>query len=289
MTTQPLSRAIRECIAQLFATGAPNAIDVPLSSAGVRLKLARKRLRGTDEMLAPFPMRAPNSVTHYLYSSSVLCPDLAEEDQQVLRQDVEAVLFRYFNPLDVAPGVNHTVWLITETEQNQLARTLALSPEEEADFIFLSGAVAQWTGPIRGLHKTMGTLAQMLSRHPDFVTGKVLCRPPVSFLFLGEAKSLRRLPSGGITTDGRTTPGRGVFALDPGGYMDALVQLGEEEARELAVVEFSYGGSCIRAHGPLGIPLYRIPHSIAPQAIRSVAIVATGELHYQAEIPVSES
>lgn len=286
MSTQPLSRVIRECIALLLATGAPNSIDKTISAAGVRLQLHRRRVRGTDDLLAPFAIKAPNSVVHYLYASSVIAPDLPEEDQAILREEVEAILFRYLNPLDAVPGVERTVWLLSETEQSQLARVMALAPDEEADYIFLTGATAQWTGPIRGLHKTMGTLAQMLSRHPDFATGKVICRPPASFLFLGEARGLERLPSGGIGTDGRSMPTRGIFALDTASYMDALIQLGEEEARGLSVVEFSYTGSCIRAHSPLGIPLYRIPHSIPPPSIRSVTIVASGEVAYQAPVPI---
>lgn len=282
MSTQPLSRVIRECIAALFVTGAPNAIDRPFSPAGFHLQLSKRRVKGADELLAPFMLRAPNSVTHYLYSSSVICPDLAEEDQTAIREEVEGILFRYFNPLDVLPGVEHTVWLLSETEQSQLARVMALDPEEEADYIFLTGSTAQWTGPIRGLHKTMATLAALLSRHPDFATGKVICRPPTSFLFLGEARGLERLPSGGISSDGRSVPVRGILALDTASYMDALVQLGEEEARHLAAVEFTYSGQCMRAQGPLGIPLYRIPHSVPPSAILSVTTVATGAVTFQA-------
>jgi hypothetical protein len=285
VSTQPLSRVIRACIAALFATGAPNAIDKPFSPAGFRLQLCRRRVKGTDELLAPFAVKAPNSVTHYLYASSVVCPDLSAEDQSVIREEVEGILFRYLNPLDVVPGVDHTVWLLSETEQNQLARVMALDPDEEADYIFLAGASAQWTGPIRGLHKTMGTLAALFSRHPDFTTGKVICRPPTSFLFLGEARGLERLPSGGLSSDGRSDPVRGIFALDTASYMDALVQLGEEEARHLAAVEFAYSGQCLRAQGPLGIPLYRIPHTIPPSAILSVTAVATGAIAYQAPAP----
>lgn len=284
MSTQPLSRLIRECIAHLLATGAPESIDTPFTAAGFHLQLHRRRVRGGDEVLAPFAVRAPNSVTHYLYASRVICPDLAEEDRALLRDEVEAVLFRYLNPLDVLPGRDHTVWLLSETEQHQLARVMALEASDEADYIFLVGT-AQWTGPIRGLHKTMGTLAQMLSRHPDFATGKVLYRPPAGLVFLGEAKGLERMPSGGIGTDGRSVPGRGIFAIDTASYMDALVQLGEAEARELAAVEFSYTGACLRAHGPLAIPLYRIPHSIPPAAIRSVTVVASGDVTYQAGEP----
>ena len=81
--------------------------------------------------------------------------------------------------------------------------------------------------------------------------------------------------------DGRLVPARGVFALDTTSYLDALVQLGEEEARDLAVVEFVYAGPCLRAHGPLGIPLYRIPHTITSHAIRSVTTVATGKIFFQ--------
>lgn len=282
MSTQPLGRVIRECIAALFATGAPHAIDKPFSPAGFRLQISRRRVKGTDELLAPFAVKAPNSVAHYLYASRVICPDLAADDEAVIREEVESILFRYLNPLDVAPGAEHTVWLLSETEQQQLARVMALDPDEEADYIFLTGATAHWAGPIRGLHKTMGTLAALLSRHPDFVTGKVICRAPTSFLFLGEVRGLERLPSGGISSDGRSEPARGIFALDTASYMDALVQLGEEEARHLAVVEFAYGGQCLRAQGPLGIPLYRIPHNIPPSAILSVTTVATGAITYQA-------
>jgi hypothetical protein len=49
------------------------------------------------------------------------------------------------------------------------------------------------------------------------------------------------------------------------------------------VAEFSYTGSCLRALGPLGIPLYRIPHSVPASAIRSLAAVATGEVTYRSE------
>jgi hypothetical protein len=284
MSTQPLSRVIRECIAALFATGTLNAVDRPFSPAGFRLQFCRRRVKGTDDLLAPFAIKAPNSVTHYLYSSSVILPDLPDEDQAAIRDEVESILFRYLNPLDVVPGVGHTVWLLSETEHNQLARVMALDIDEEADYIFLTGANAQWTGPIRGLHKTMGTLAALLSRHPDFTTGKVICRPPASFLFLGEARGLERLPSGGISSDGRSAPVRGIFALDTASYMDALVQLGEDEARDLAAVEFSYSGQCMRAQSPLGIPLYRIPHSIPPSAILSVTTVAAGTITYQAPV-----
>jgi hypothetical protein len=64
--------------------------------------------------------------------------------------------------------------------------------------------------------------------------------------------------------------------------MDALIQLGEEEARELAVVEFMHTGYCLRAQGPLGIPIYRIPHVIPASAVRSVTMVAGNEVIYKA-------
>lgn len=282
MSTQPLKRVIRECIAQIVATGAPDSLDYPFSAAGFRLQLQRRRVRGTDELLVPFAIKAPNSVTHHLYASRVVCPDLPEADQEVIRQEIDAILFRYLNPLDVIEDREKSIWLLSETEQSQLLRVMALTPEEEIDYIFMAGQNAQWTGPIRGLHKTMGTLAQMLSRHPDFTTGKVQCRPPAAFLFLGEAKSLERVTTAGIGTDGRNIPTRGLFAIDVNSYMDALVQLGEEEARDLAVAEFTYAGACIRAHGPLGIPLYRIPHHVPPAAIRSLTSVPTAEVLYQA-------
>jgi hypothetical protein len=285
VSTQPLKRVIREYLAELNATSAPNTVDRPFSPAGFRLLLSRRRVRGGDDLLAPFPIKAPNSVGHYLYASWVICPDLPEEDREVFREEIDAILFRYLNPLSALEGVERTIWLLSETEQHQLSRVLALSPDEEEDYIFLTGAAAQWTGPIRGLHKTMATLAQLLSRHPDFATGKVICRPPATFLLLGEARALERVPTMGIGTDGRGVPTRGVFALDASSYMDALVQLGEAEARELAAVEFTHTGTCIRAHGPLGIPLYRIPHTIAPGAIRSVTLVGTGEVIYQAGMP----
>ncbi len=280
MSTQPLNRVVRELLAQLIATGAPSTLDKPFSPAGFRLQLHRKRVRGSDELLAPFPTRAPTSVPHHLYASSVICPGLPEEERAILRNEIEAIIFRYLNPLSVIPGYERTLWLLSETEQNQFMRVMALDPEEEADYIFLAGHNAQWTGPIRGLHKTMATLAQMLSRHPDFATGKVLCRPPTSFLFLGELKSLERVPTAGIGTDGRNVPTRGIFAIDTSSYMDALVQLGEEEARELGVAEFSHSGQCLRAHGPLGIPTYRIPHSVPASAIRSLTAVASNEVLY---------
>lgn len=285
MSTQPLNRVIREFLAQMIATGAPDMFDRPFTPAGFRLIMHRRKVRGSDELLAPFAVRAPNSVPHYLYASSVICPGLEEADQAVVRDEIEAILFRYLNPLDVVPGYERTVWLLSETEQVQMARVLALAPEEEADYIFLAGQNAQWTGPIRGLHKTMGSLAQMLSRHPDFATGKVICRPPALFLFLGEVKALERVPSAGIGTDGRSLPTRGVFALDAASYIDALVQLGEDEARVLAVAEFTFTGSCLRAHGPLGIPLYRIPHSVPASAIRSMTAVASGEVLYRSGEP----
>ena len=59
-------------------------------------------------------------------------------------------------------------------------------------------------------------------------------------------------------------------------------QLGEEEARELAVVEFTHNGHCLRAQGPLGIPIYRIPHVIPASAVRSVTMVASKEVIYEA-------
>jgi hypothetical protein len=287
VSTQPLNRVIRELLAQMVATGSPDMLDKPFTPAGFRLVLHRRRLRGSDELLAPFAVRAPNSVTHYLYASSVVCPGLEEADQAVVRDEIEAILFRYLNPLDVIPGYERTVWLLSETEHLQMMRVLALSPEEELDYIFLGGQTAQWTGPIRGLHKTMATLAQMLSRHPDFATGKVICRPPAGFLFLGEVKALERVPTAGIGTDGRSVPTRGIVALDTASYMDALVQLGEEEARDLAVAEFTYTGSCLRAHGPLGIPLYRIPHSVPASAIRSLTAVASGEVLYRSGEPAT--
>jgi len=282
VSTQPLSRAIRESIAQLLATGAPTIIDSPISEAGIRLVIGRRRVRGADPLLDPFAIRAPNSVTHHLYTTSVIGPDLAQEDYVVLRDQVEALLFRYLNPLDVLPGTDRTIWLLSETEQVQLARVLALPANEEIDYMFLGGPAPAWTGPNRGLHRTMGALAQMLSRHPDFATGKVVCRPPATFLFLGEAPGLLRAAITGISGDARTAPTRGLFALDTASYIDALVQLGEEEARQLAAVEFDLTGSCIRAHGPLGIPIYRIPHPIAAHSVRSVTLVAGGERIYEA-------
>ena len=288
MSTQPLSRAIRESIAQLFVTGAPTTIESLISDAGIRLVIGRRRVRGADPLLDPFAIRAPNSVTHHLYSTSVIAPDLAREDYAVLREQVEAVLFRYLNPLDVLHGEDRTIWLLSETEQIQLARVLALPADEEVDYLFLSGPSPAWTGPNRGLHRTMGALAQLLSRHPDFATGKVLCRTPATFLFLGEAPGLLRSAITGISGDARTAPSRGLFALDTASYIDALVQLGEEEARQLAAVEFEVTGSCIRAQGPLGIPIYRIPHPIPAQSVRSVTLVATGERIYEAAAPEPE-
>jgi hypothetical protein len=273
MSTQPLDRVIREFLARMVATGAPTAIDQPFSPAGFRIVLARKRVRGSEDLLASFTVRAPSSVTHYLWSSKVVCPGLPEPDAEVVRENLETILFRYLNPLDVIRGVDRTLWLLSETEHSQLTRVLALAPEDEADFIFLTGTSAQWTGPIRGLHKTMATLAQLLSRHPDFATGKVLCRPAVRFIFLGDARGIDRLTSTGIGVDGRNIPSRGIFALDTSSYMDALIQVGEEDARDLAAVEFLYSGSCIRAQGPLGIPLYRIPHAVAASAIQSITQV----------------
>jgi hypothetical protein len=277
---------IREFLAQLVATGSSMALDKPFSPAGFRLQLHRKRVRGTDEILAPFAIRAPVSVTHHLYASSVVCPDLPDADREALTDDVEAILFRYLNPLDAIFGKHRTLWVLSETEQNQLMRVMALTPEEEADYVLLAGPQAQWTGPTRGLHKTMANLAQMLSRHPDFATGKVVCKPPATFLFLADANGVERAPTLGITADGRGLPSRGIFALDTASYMDALVQLGEEEARGLGVVEFRFSGSCLRASGPLGIPLYRIPHAIPASSIVSVSMVAGNEILFPAATPV---
>jgi len=267
----------------MVATGAPPVLDTPFSPAGFRIVLARNRVRGTDDALSVFSMRAPTSVTHYIWSSLVVCQGLAEDDAAVFRDEIEAILFRYFNPLDVLHGRERTMWLLSETEQNQLARVMALPPEDELDYIFMAGATSQWTGPVRGLHKTMATLAQILSRHPDFVTGKAVCRVPVNFIFLSDAQSLERAPSAGISIDGRTSPVRGIFAIDTNSYMDALVQLGEEEARELAAVEFSFSGTCIRAQGPLGIPIYRIPHAIHADAVRSVTIVNGNRVAFESQ------
>jgi hypothetical protein len=273
MSTQPLNRTIRELLARMVTSGAPALLDMPFSPAGFRLILARKKTRGVDEVLAPFSVRAPTSVTQYLWSSSVLCPGLSGEDRAVLRDEIETILFQYLNPIDVLRGTERSVWLLSETEQSQLARVLALAPEDELDYIFMVGDSPQWTGPIRGVHKAMAALAQILSRHPDFATGKVVCRPPATFLFLGEARSLDRVPTAGIGIDGRNVPGRGIFAIDPNSYMDALVQLGEDEARDLAAVEFGYTGTCIRAQGPLGIPMYRIPHAVHSDQVRSITLV----------------
>jgi hypothetical protein len=281
VSTQPLHRVVRDLLAP-FVTGTPPAtIDEPFSPAGFRLRIQRIRVRGTDELLAPFSIRAPASVTHHLYSTSISCPGLPEEDANVVRAEIEATIFRYLNPLTYAPGQHHTVWLLSETEQQQATRVLTLRPEDEAAYIFQAGQTAQWTGPTRGLHKSMATLAQFLSRHSDFVTGKLLCRPPAGFLFLGDRKSLERAPQTGISTDGRAEPTRGVFAIDQASYLDALIQLGEEEARDLAVAEFTHNGQCLRAHGPLGIPIYRIPHLIPASAIRSVTVVAENEVVYE--------
>jgi hypothetical protein len=282
VSTQPLHRVVRDVLARVVVAGAPAQIDESLSPAGFRLRLRRARLRGTDELLNLFPVRAPAGVTHHVYSSSVSCPGLPEADAAVIRGEVEATLFRYLNPLTYIPGQSRTVWLLSETEQQQSARVLALSPDDEGDFIFQTGPKAQWTGPTRGLHKTMATLAQLLSRHPDFATGKLICRPPAGFLFLGDRPSLERAPRLGVGADGRPEPTRGVFAIDCAGYMDALIQLGEEEARELAVVEFTHNGHCLRAQGPLGIPIYRIPHVIPASAVRSVTMVASKEVIYEA-------
>ena len=267
----------------MVATGAPPVLDAPFSPAGFRIVLARSRVRGIDDALSVFSMRAPTSVTHYLWSDHIICPGLSEADTDVFREEIEAILFRYLNPMDVLRGRERTVWLLSETEQSQLARVMGLPIDDELDYIFMTGANSQWTGPVRGLHKTMGTLAQILSRHPDFVTGKAVCRSPVSFLFFGDVQSIERAPSGGISVDGRTTPIRGVFAVDTSSYMDALVQLGEEEARTLAAVEFAYSGTCIRAQGPLGIPIYRIPHAIHPDAVRSITIVDGNRVTFEAQ------
>ncbi|MGH2346692.1 MAG: hypothetical protein ACRDG4_15815 [Chloroflexota bacterium] len=282
MSTQPLHRVVRDLLAQVVTAGPPAMLDEPFSPAGFRLRIQRIRVRGTDELLAPFPVRAPASVTHHLYSSSISCPGLPEEDVAAVRAEIETTIFRYLNPLTQAQGLSHTVWLLSETEQQQATRVLSLRPEDEIAFIFRAGQNAQWTGPVRGLHKTMATLAQLLSRHSDFATGKLLCRPPAGFLFLGDRKSLERAPETGIGTDGRAEPTRGVFAIDQASYMDALIQLGEEEARDLAVAEFTLNGQCLRAHGPLGIPIYRIPHLIPASAIRSIAVVAGNEVVYEA-------
>lgn len=287
MSTQSLNRVVREMLAQLVASGSSMVIDKPFSPAGFRLQVQRKRVRGTDELLAPFAIRAPVSVTHHLYSSSVICPGLPEADREVLAEQIEAILFRYLNPLDTLYGPSRTLWLLSETEQNQLMRVMALTPEEEADYVLQAGPNAQWSGPTRGLHKTMANLAQMLSRHPDFATGKVVCKPPATFLFLADASSVERVPTLGIGADGRGLPSRGIFALDTASYMDALVQLGEEEARGLGVVEFRFSGSCLRASGPLGIPLYRIPHAIPASSIVSVSMVAGNEVLFQAAALVS--
>jgi hypothetical protein len=267
----------------MVATGAPPVLDAPFSPAGFRIVLARTRVRGTDDALGMFSMRAPTSVTHYLWSDRVICPGLAEADADVFREEIEAILFRYLNPLDVLHGRERTIWLLSETEQSQLARVMALPQEDELDYIFMTGVNSQWTGPVRGLHKTMATLVQMLSRHPDFVTGKAVCRAPVSFVFLGDTQSLERAPSSGISIDGRTSPIRGVFAVDTTSYMDALIQVGEEEARTLAAVEFAFTGTCIRAQGPLGIPIYRIPHAIHADAVRSITIVDGNRVTFEAQ------
>jgi hypothetical protein len=285
VNTQPLQRVIRDCIARMVATGAPATLDLPVNAAGFRLILARQRVRGTDEALLSFDLRAPASVTHYLWSSSVVSPGLADDDRDVFRDEVESVLFRYLNPLAVIPGQDRTVWLLSETENIQLARVMALPVDQELDYIFLTAAAAQWTGPVRGLHKTMATLAQTLSRHPDFVTGKAVCRPPTSFLFLGDVHGVERAPSAGIGVDGRNSPMRGIFALDTSSYMDALVQLGEDEARELAAVQFSFSGTCLRAQGPLAIPIYRIPHAVQPAAVRSVTMVNGNRVIFEAASP----
>ncbi len=282
MSTQPLHRVVRDLLARLVVPGGPTEIDEPLSPAGFRLRLQRSRLRGADEILALFPVRAPAGVAHHVYSGSVSCPGLPEADAAVIRAEVEATLYRYLNPLTYIPGQSRTVWLLSETEQQQASRVLALRPEDEGNFIFQSGPKAQWAGPARGAHKTMATLAQILSRHPEFATGKLVCRPPAAFLFFGDRPSLERAPRLGVGTDGRPEPTRGVFAVDRSSYLDALIQLGEEEARELAVVEFTHNGHCLRAQGPLGIPIYRIPHVISASAVRSVTMVAGNEILYEA-------
>jgi hypothetical protein len=283
VSTQPLHRVVRDLLARAVGAGGPTEIDEPLSPAGFRLRLQRARLRGTDELLALFSVRAPAGVTHHVYSGSVSCPGLPEADEAVIRAEVEATLYRYLNPLTYIPGRHRTIWLLSETEQQQSARVLALRPEDEANFIFQTGPKAQWAGPARGAHKTMATLAQILSRHPEFATGKLVCRPPATFLFLGDRPSLERAPRLGVGTDGRPEPTRGVFAIDRSSYMDALIQLGEEEARELAVVEFTHNGHCLRAQGPLGIPIYRIPHVISASAVRSVTLVSGNEILYEAQ------
>jgi hypothetical protein len=287
MSAQPLSQILREYIARMVATGGPSELDAALSGDELRICLAHKRVRGTDELLAPFSIRAPASVTHHLWSSTIACPDFSTEDRIAVRDDIEAILFRYLNPLDVIRGNDRSVWLLSETERNQLTRVMALASEDELDYIFMVGPNAQWTGPIRGLHKTMATLAQLLSRHPDFTTGKVVCKQSATFLFLGDARALDRVVSSGIGVDGRNVPSRGIFALDSNSYMDALVQLGEDEARDLAAVEFSYDGTCVRALGPLGIPLYRIPHAVPSTAIRSIAQVNGNKVLFEAPQTVS--
>ncbi|MDB5059126.1 MAG: hypothetical protein JWO59_2598 [Chloroflexi bacterium] len=289
MSTQPLNLIVREFVAQLVATGGPTILDRPFSPAGFRIILGRKRVRGTEELLAPFGVRAPSGVTHYLWSSSVVAPGLAEADSDALRDEIETILFRYLNPLDLRRGRERTVWLLSETEQNQLARVMALPATEEADYIFIAGPNAQWTGPIRGLHKTMATLAHLLSRHPDFSTGKVMCKPPTTFLFLGEARGMDRVVTTGIGVDGRNVPSRGIFAVDTNSYMDALVQLGEDEARDLAAVEFYYTGNCTRAQGPLGIPLYRIPHPVPASSIRSITQVNGNKITYEASESITSA
>jgi hypothetical protein len=282
MSTQPLNLIVRDYVAQMVATGGPALIDRQFSPAGFHIVLGRKRVRGTDELLAPFDVRAPAGVTHYLWSSSVVCPGLPEDDTAALRDEIETILFRYLNPLDLHRGRSRTVWLLSETEQSQLSRVMALSADEEADYVFMTGPNAQWTGPIRGLHKTMATLAHLLSRHPDFTSGKVICKRPMTLLFLGEARGMDRVASSGIGVDGRNVPSRGIFALDANSYMDALVQLGEDEARDLAAIEFSYVGNCTRAQGPLGIPIYRIPHPVSATSVRSITLVNGNKVTYEA-------
>jgi hypothetical protein len=282
MAAQPLNRVIRGFLAQMVAAGAPPLLDEPFSPAGFRMVLARKRTRGNEDLLAPFAVRAPASVTHYLWSSSVICADLPMEDRDIVRDEIETILYRYLNPLDVVKGANRTLWLLSESEQSQLVKVMSMSPDAELGYLFATGPTAQWTGPVRGLHKAMAALAQVLSRHPDFVTGKAICRAPTTLLFLAESRGLDKVSTAGIGVDGRSVPGRGVFAIDTSSYMDALVQFGEDAARDLAAVEFSFAGTCIRAHGPLGIPLYRVPHAILASNVRSIILVDGNRAIYEA-------
>ncbi|MGH2408731.1 MAG: hypothetical protein ACRDGS_00035, partial [Chloroflexota bacterium] len=133
MTTLPLHRVIRDLLAPVVLSSPPARIDEPFSPAGFRLQLQRIKVRGTDEVLARFAARAPISVIHHLYACTVTCPGLPDEDAAVLRDEIEAVLFRYLNPLAFAPGTGHTTWLLSETEQQQAARVLALPPGEEVN------------------------------------------------------------------------------------------------------------------------------------------------------------